>query len=314
MEYKVFIFSNKLLNGELEFDLNKFNKICGSNFISLSSIEIKNFDLERQFLEEENLIIFCENENLDNLIIKNISNLGSKKELIDEQIVVFNKAGIKRIFIPIEGDLNLLNKTFDKLKNVEILKIFGLSQIDIKTKLESLKSEIDFEYKIIYKNLLADVYINYENDNAIKDRIKSLFNQNIYSENESLTRLIYNLLEGKNYTLSIYENITNGLILNSLLEENEGFYNHLKEIKIEQFECPNSDFLVDRALKTLKESGCDLSIVTHGRYNDNSLEFDFALATQNEVHVYKNNFKAQKENALEMAKNSLLFNLVKKLR
>ena len=322
MEYKVFVFSDKVLNGQIKFNYDLFNHICLYNLIDVKAIYVENFDLKRDFiLGEENLIIFCENQNLDNLIIEHIQKLGSKKTFIDEQLVVFDRAGRKVIFVPLEVDYNLLNKALTNNENRKICEfhIFGLSQEQVLSRLESLKTQIEnFSYKISYDNLLCDIVVSYDWQESLLDdnmaKIVSEFKQNIYSENKmSLPEIVIKMLKLKEQKLAVCENITQGLITSNLLNYDDEL-TVIKRASFEKFDFNNNDALYDKTLNYLKESQSDLAVVTNGKFVDNALEFTFAIADKNEVHIYKNLFKASKEASKQMAKNALLFHLTKKLR
>ena len=60
MEYKVFIFSDDVIDGQYKFDFVKFNKICVYNLIDVKSINIEKFDLDWLLPENKNLIIFID--------------------------------------------------------------------------------------------------------------------------------------------------------------------------------------------------------------------------------------------------------------
>ncbi len=323
MEYKVFIFSNDVAGGQESFDYAKFNKICAYNLISISGFSIEKFDLERHFIEEnKNLIIFCNNANLDNLMIKNINLLGNRKTFIDEQLVVFYKGENKIIFVPLESNLDLLNKVFIRKENKKYCEyhLFGLGKKQIEEKLSKLQNEIDgFEYRFLYNNLLSDIYVEYNgnliliDDNQVK--IASEFKQYVYSENETLLpEIVGKMLKLRTKTLAICENITKGNIIHSLFKDNENFNESLKTFLFDNFEYLSNDQLYDSAVKFLKSSQADIAVMTNGRAIEDGIEFNFALADQKEVHIFKNTFKADKNLCLDMATNSLLFHLAKKLR
>lgn len=324
MEYKVFIFSDSIVKGQAQFDFEKFNNICAYKLINISQFIIENFDLEKSFLENnKDLIIFCDNNNLDNLIIKNIENLSGQKKIIDEQVVVFKKEEHMIVFVPIEADLYILNKVFENQPDLTYCqyKVFGLSKNTIIEKLELLKNDIPyFEYKILYDNLICDIFISYKNEELSlidenKMKIVSAFNNNIFSENSfSLCKIIYSLLSQRNKSISIYENITKGKIVSSLLDENEDLINYIKDVKIKSFQCDSDDELVETTLKYLKDTGSDVVLITNGKFVENGLNFKFSIADKNEVHIFNSNFKADKNKCIEMAKNSALFHLMKKLR
>ena len=324
MEYKVFIFSNKIINGYTSFDMKKFNQICAYNLIDISGFVIDNFYRERDFITfDDNLLIFCDNKDLDDLILYNLPKISGEKELINDQIVVYKKNDKKYVFVPLEVQLDLLNDVFKEDKTYEVLRyrIFGLGRDRIINSLDILKNEIEgFKYKIDYKDLLCDIYLTYSSlkeglldDN--KAKILNTFNQYIYSENSlSLEQIIYNYLSESGQTIAINENITKGELLASLLSEEKNFINVIKNYIIrENIEIDDQQF-IDRSMKFLNSSQSDVAILTAGKEIDGGLEFKFSLVTKDEVHVYNSTFKADKTSCVNMAKNSILFHLAKKLR
>lgn len=323
MEYKVFIFSENVVNGQLYFDFSKFNKVCAKNLVDISQLVVEKFNIDRVFIEEDkSLIIFCENKNLDNLIIKNIKSLPIDRDMIEEQAVIFKKEDRRVIFAPIEMNLSLFDKIFEKNGNYKYsnFRLFGIGREEVVTKLEALRSEIeDFKYKIIYNNLLCDIYVCYKNEDSLIDesqvKIMTSLKPNVYSENDmSLCNIISSLLHQQNLNISILENITQGNIVSNLLQENKDFQMVLKEAKFEDIDCENSEMLVEKTVKFLNDSKSDIAIITYGNFVGEKLEFKYSIADKKEVHLYNSSFKAEKNNCLEMAKNSLLFHLVKKLR
>lgn len=321
MGYKVFIFSDNILKGQDKFDFSLFNKVCLENLIDIDSINIDKFDIDREFIKEnENLIVFCENKNLDNLIIKNIRFLGSKKTFVDEQIVIFDKAGTKVIFAPIESDLRLLNKVFIKDENKKYCQfhLFGLSKEQIQERLERLKQRIDgFSYKFICDNLLCDIVLSYNGKiNLIDDNmvlIASEFKENVYSENNMLLpEIVVKMLKLKDKSLAVVENVTQGRVIESLLGEGDSSF--LKGAWFEQISSIDTDILCEKVEEYKKKSQADVIVIMSGNDDENGLVLNFAIAGGEEIHIYKNNFKADKESCIEMAKNSILFHLAKRLR
>ena len=323
MEYKVFIFSKDVLDGQFKFDFNKFYKVCAYNMIDIQSFDIKDFVLDRPFIEKDkNLIVFCNNDNLDNLIIRNIEHLGNKKTIVEEQIAVFNQNGYNIIFMPLESDLELLNKVFTKSQDKKYCEfhLFGLPQQQVINKLEQLRQEIPgFKYKIIYDNLLCDLIICYNGQSTLIDdnqvKIATAFKQYVYSENYMyLPEIIRKMLALRGKSLAICENITKGELVNSLLESDEEFETNLKKVVFEKVDYIDNETLYNKTMEFLKDAKSDIALVMSGRYKDGALEFVFAIADAFEVHIFKNSFKADKRACIEMAKNAVLFHLAKKLR
>ncbi len=320
MDYKVYIFSENVLNGITNFDLKKLNFIFARTLTTMSRFEILPLDSSKNLTLSQNNIIFSENENLDNIIIDLYSQLGSEKEIIDEQLVVFNKAGVKTIFIPLESDIELLHKILYTNEKLCQFHVFGMNKNEIINKLEEIKNEVsNLTYKVIENNILCDVYLSYKGQGDVIDdnlvKIASIFKANMYSENElTLENIVFQLLKMKNLSISICENVTQGKILASLLEKNECFSNVLKLGKVEFYDKIDNDFLHTRTTEILNESGSDIAIMTCGIKEENKFNFTFTIADKKEVHFYKCNFTGNIESSIEMAKNTVLFHLVKKLR
>ncbi len=321
MNFKVFVFSDNILKGTTNFNLQKLNYIFANCFVDMDSFNILPMKLSNSFVNDGNNIIFSENDNIDNLIIQHYSQLGSEKEIVDEQIVIFKKRENQTIFIPLESDMNLLYKILE-LKENKICKfhLFGIDKNDIINKLEMLKNEIqDLKYKVLSDNILSDVYVSYQGEeNLIDDKqvkIASIFKNNIFSENDlNLENIIFQLLKMKNLSLAICENVTQGKILSSLIEKNTGFDNVLKFGQIKFFEKFDNDLLHKESTKLLEESKSDIAIVTNGKFEENVFNFNFTIADKKEVHFYKCNFTGKIDDSIEMAKNTLLYHVVKKLR
>ena len=107
-------------------------------------------------------------------------------------------------------------------------------------------------------------------------------------------------------------NITKGTIVSSLLK-NVDFNQFLKKSEIHFFYFIDNNALHKYSLKLLEESGSDIAIVTAGQAVEDKLSFVFAIADKKEVHFYKCSFTLTEE-ASAMARNTLLYHLVKKLR
>lgn len=318
MDYKICIFSDEILKGLTKFDLEKLNLIFARTLNNISSLQMLPLKESKDFSIQENTIIFSENEHLDSIIIDNYQKLGKDKEMIEEQVVVFKKDTQKTIFIPLESELDLLEKIFQTSLKVCQFHLFGVNNKEVIDKLENLKTEIkDLSYKVVSKNILTDVYLSYQGQGDMIDesqvKIASAFKNYMYSENElGLEDIVYQLLKMRNLTISICENITKGEIVASLLK-NVDFNQFLRKSEIHFFDNIDNNLLHQYSLKLLQESESDIVIVTNGQIGEGKLNFVFCIADKKQVHFYKCNFTLTDEVA-SMAKNTLLFHLVKKLR
>lgn len=320
MKHRIYIFSDKVLKGFSVFDFDKAIQIFAKTITEIESVEFLPIEKSKGLNLDNNNIIFSENENIDDLIINFYSQLGQNKEIIDEQIVVFSSEKEKTIFMPLESNLDLLYKVLKTDNKFCQFHVFGMNKNVIIEKLDNLKNEIpSLKFKIVENNILCDIYLSYSGENDLIDdnlvKIASVFKANMYSENElNLETIVYQLLKMKNLSISICENVTQGKILSALLENNNLFSSVLKTGKIEFYDKPDNNFLHNRSMKLLEESGSDLAIVTYGEMIEDKFSFIFTLADKKEVHFYKCNFSGNINNSIEMAKNTLLYHLVKKLR
>ena len=321
MKYKVFIFSDSVLNGEEKFSFDEFFNFCLKNLVEISSLSLEKFDIDKEFIKDgENLLVFCNNKNLDNLIIKNIHLLGSKKSIIDEQIAIFDKAGIKVIFMPLESKLDLLGKAFVRDENKKYCQfhLFGLSKTQIEERLNRLKSKIDgFDCKYDCQNLLCNLVISYNGQLSLIDDnmvlINNEFKENVYSENDMLLpEIVVKMLKLKDKTLAIVENITGGRLIESLLSGGDNSF--LKSVWIENIDAQTSEQLCEKVEEYKNKSHADVVLIMQGKFTDEGLLLNFAISENEEIHIYKSTFKADKNSSIEMAKNAILFHLAKKLR
>lgn len=318
MQYKVYIFSDEILKGVSKFDLEKLNLIFARTLNDISSFQILPYQEEKNLATKENEIVFAENDKLDSIIIDNYQKLGKEKEMIDDQIVVFKNDTRKTIFIPLESDLTKLEKIISLHSKICQFHLFGIGKNEVIEKLENLKNEIkDFSYKVSVQNILTTIYLSYTGQGDMIDdsqvKIATAFKPYMYSENElNLEDIIFQLLKMKNLSISICENITQGTVVSSLLKNTE-FYQYLKKSEIHFFENNDNNVLHKYSLQLLEESGSDIAVVTAGHISEGKLNFIFTLADKKEVHFFKCSFTLT-DYSVVMAKNTLLYHLVKKLR
>lgn len=321
MNYKVFIFSTGFFYGKKQFDFDTFNQICCKCLINVDQIVVSKYNNYSFEVENENLIFFCDNKNLNDFIYANISNIGIQKKIINDKIAIFNKKGKNIIFVPIEIDLKLLEQVFieDKRKSCQF-HIFGLKENEIIDKIETLKNDVnDLKYKIFVDNLICNLYVSYIGDENLIDstqvKIATLFNQNIFSENDlTLSEIICRLLKLKDYKISIWESGTGGVVVDSLLQYKNSFEGLIKEISFEKAICDDADSLYEQAQKFNTFAKSEVSLFIHNKKESDMFVLQFAICCGNEIYLYKNNFKSDLKSSLSMIKNSVLFNLSKKLR
>lgn len=327
MEFSVLVFSNLTLNGQIKFNLSDLFVAFAKTNHYLKEIQIENFDKEKcrtSIEKKQNLIVFCENNVLDNVIIDNIRTLGAERKMIDELAVIFEKEGKKKIFLPIDLDWqSLLSKALEEkdegLKKCKF-HAFGISQKEVISALEKIKSENEsLSFHVLGDNLLTDAYVVYKGqENLIDDmqvKIASVFRDKLYSENElELSQIVFQLLRLKNVKIAIREGVTGGKIVSKLFAENDNFSQVLASGEVvEEIEL-SPEKIYEESYNLLRKANCEVVMVVRGEWKDNGLNTLFAIGDKNSIFVYKNRYNANKKTALDMVINCALFHLVKKLR
>ncbi len=319
MNYKVIILSKKVLDGHVKFDLTAFLNLLAKNGITLTNLSISSsLDLEG----EDNLIIFTENSELDNVIIENINKLGSNKKLYSELAVKFTNNDRKIIFLPVDlGWQELLSQILEEEKDATRkyckFHLFGTNPQSVSKQLEGVEG---ISYRTYGDNLLTDVYLSYEGSESLIDdkqvKLASLFRDNIYSENDlGLSQIVFELLRLKNLKLAVKDSVTGGKVLSRLNEDNEGFSSVLKKGEITTREgVLDAEKTYLAAYNFLKDSGSDIVIVLDGEFDKKGLSSIIAVGDKNSILVYKNRFNAKRKECLEMATTCALFHLTRKLR
>ena len=322
MEYKVIIYQKYF--GNSQFDFKKLFKLLNQNMIDLKSLEMKSTLSQSDF--DDNLIFFCENNQIDEIIIKYMSQGGFKqKDIVDNKIAVFERNGKFINFVPTEVSLDLLHKIFKKdgEKRYFCFHTFGLATKEINDRLRELENIIPyFEFNFNYNHLVADIFTSYKSESSYEatiDKYKVLiaqkFTGNIFGENNlSLPQIILKMLSLRGDKIAICENITRGTIVQSLLCENEDFLDVLEKTSFEKIEYKSSEDIYNKMVEFSKKSLANVKVLTSGKYENGSLEFMFAFAINEEILLYKNTFKSTKKDCIVMAKNSLLFHLSQRLR
>ena len=328
MEYKIYVLNDDKLQ-DIGFDFNALQNIFASFNVEIPSFSMQKFDklqISKILEEEKNLLIFMKNQEIDNIICENIKQLGNDKNIIEDQIVVFNKLERKIIFVPYDVNwINLLERVNLNAKRARkncTFKMFGIYKKRIEEICESLKTQIDaLEYSILSKGLLSNVYISYNGtDDLIDDsqvKIATAFKEFIYSENSlGLSESIFQLAKLKSLKLTICEGITGGAIIKDIAQNNDHIEEVLKSGKIEFL---NSEINPDEVYKqtlTLFEKNSDnvFAINVQGEYLNDTLTCVYAIGDFKSIDVYKNTFKVKKNKAIEFAVDAIMFNIVKKLR
>ncbi len=328
MDFRILILSDKLLSGQLDFNLPNLLSYLAKNGSNVNSIICNNYDKEVCKNEiannKGNLIIFTENKFIDEAIIDNIQLLGGNKQMIDDLAVVFKKEDIINIFIPIDIEtLVLLDKILAGFKDSELkyckFHLFGKSTEGVEEELQNLNIS-DLKYNVLGDNLLTDIYASYKGANNLIDdhqvKIASCFRDNLYSENDlGLSQIVFELLRLKNLKIAIKEDVTGGKVLARLSEENVRFSDVLKAGQVSNaIDTFDAEKIYNDAFDYLKDTISDVVLEISGRFDERGLSCLIAVGDKNSINVYKNRFNAKRKDCLDMATNCALFHLMKKLR
>lgn len=317
MKVKAFIFAQ-------DCDCDKIERVLAERFCEIESLTISSLEqtaVAAALKSPGDLLLLCPNEQIDDLIGQNINALSNDKDIIAEQIVVFEKDGHKIIFAPVE-DIDCLSKL--KLGQTQnktcSFKLFGLPKSQVEDRLDGLKSEIqDLQFVVLGRGLKCEIYINYSGADDLIDnsqvKIATAFKDYIYSDNSlDLEQSIIQLLRLKDLKLSILEGITGGAFSARLCASGE----HAdKVIKSGKLEFLTEDLTPDNVYKqTLKllDSGELFAVNIQGQYQDGRLSCVYAIGNKLSIDVYNCSIRASREKAIDFALNAIMFNIIKKLR
>ena len=327
MEYKIYVFNDDKLQ-DIGFDFSALQKIMAgfnASILSFAMLKHDNENLAKLFEEKTNLILFFKNQEIDNVICDQIKNLGNQKNIIDEQIVVFNKDENKIIFVPYDTEwislLSKVNLNPERGNKTCAYKLFGIQKQQTQEILNKLSGEIEnLKYTILSKGLLTDVYISYTGSNDMIDdsqvKIASALKQYIYSENSlELAKSIRQLIALKGLKLNICEGVTGGALLKEICS-GQNFEDILKEGKLEFLKGDlTADSVYKQTLNIIEGESDDVfAINVQGQFQNDGITCIYAIGNSKSIDVYKNSFKVKHELAVKYAVDAIMFNVVKKLR
>lgn len=175
-------------------------------------------------------------------------------------------------------------------------------------------------------------------DSAVR-HIVSKLKDNIYAEfDTTLSERLFDLLKLKNKKLSVAESFTGGRVVSDIIRNsgvsaylNEGLVTYsnqskrnrlsVKEEDLKRCGAVSSQVAYQMALGLLVGGDCDVAIATTGiagPKSDDTLKpvglCYIAVGMKDGIHVYKYNFKGDREEITETAKNTALFLAIKKLK
>ncbi len=327
MEYKIYVFNKDKLQ-DIDFNFAKLQEVMASYNCDIASFSMQKFvkeDIASVISKDVNTIIFALNQDIDSIISDNIKILGNQKNVIDEQVVVFNKDGNNIIFVPYDTRWELMLQKINlnpmRANKTCQFKLFELSKNKIYEILEGLKTQINkLEYCVISKGLLSNLYISYEGSEDLIDnnqvKIANAFKDYIYSENSlEIARSISQIANLKGIKLGICEGITGGALLkeicSNICTKDILTYGCVEYLKSDI----TPDEVYNQTLRHFGNMGDDVFFVNvQGRFEEDGITVVYTMGNNKSIDVYKNRFKVKKELAIEYALDAIMFNILKKLR
>lgn len=329
MNFKVFVFSDKIISGKYKFEMEKLQELFAQRDILCKELLFFSFasDLFWQKIEgeigKENLLVFLSNSKIDGIIYQNFAKLGQFEKTVDEQALVFGKDDNKTIIMPYDVDyLAMLKKILERPvgRKVIALQIFGKRDEEIEKKLSLLGQEFeDLRYTYFSSNLVSKLYLSYKSvQEGIDSKQVALslpFQDCLFSESElTLANCVLKLLRLKNITLSIVDCFTGGEIIEKFYNDCDNFDDAVKSYRIDKTNSAlTSDSVYQMAVEERK-FGSDVCLCIDGRENEKGSEVIFAIASKNDVSIFKNTFSIKGQKARGMSANSALYHLFRKLK
>lgn len=344
MSYKVFVWTEDKLH-DINFDFEALQKVfadCNASIDEFTMLKFNNESISAMLSQKENMLLFFKNQKIDQVIIDNISKLSNDKQILFDEVVLFNVEGKKIIFLPYDSDwqsyLKKINLNSSVANKSCQFKLFGLPKSKVLEGLKSLEGQIkDLQYSVLGNDLLVEIYITYSGESNLIDdgqvKIANLFKNFIYSENSlGLAQCLCQIARLKDLKLSICEGITGGAILREIFYKNENAKDVIKEGKIQflnksltpenVYEHTINMFASDKP-KSFNASGFNTNAIYHdnvvfvdiqGEQNGDTLTCIYTIGNSKSIDVYKNTFRAKGEKALNFAVSAVMFNIIKKLR
>lgn len=226
-----------------------------------------------------------------------------------------------------------------------VLKYFGDRELAEKVinNAKAQRQDISFNIKTINGDSTIEIlFKNGKDTEAISEftrEVVGTLKDNIYAEfDTSLEQRLFDILKLKNVKISVAESFTGGRIASAIIKNSgvsaymhEGIVAYSNESKIKRLGVRQEDLekhgavssvvAYQMAVGLLRSKDCDIAIATTGiagPKSDNSLKpvglNYIAVGLKDGVHTYRYNFKGDREEITETAKNTALFLAIKKLK
>ena len=238
-----------------------------------------------------------------------------------------------------------IDEKHDQKKKRIVLKYFGSIEALKKTinRAEEIAS-IDFSCEVTIKNGDCTIGLTFDNYNETDSAtiirfIVSELKDDIYAESdESLSERLFDILKLKRLRLAVAESFTGGRVVADVIKNSgasevviEGLVSYSDESKVkllgvkkeslQSYGAVSSTVACEMAMGLLNTTACDVAIATTGLAGPNSDASGkpvglcyIAIGMRDGVYTYRFNFKGDRENITETAKNTALYLAIKNIK
>ena len=334
MQCKIVILSDKVLKGEKHIDIFKISKILLGYGLFLSEVIIKGED---EIFDDfsSSTFLFLHDEKIDDFISRSKVFYSTKSEIINGEAVLAGEEAFISV-IPIEADLTKIIKDClevirirFKLNKLSVFRLFGRTANQVEELLN--KEDIKSENFVLGDGLLCDIFLENDSSSSLisEDEVKisQLFADNIYAQsNLEMQEIISKMLLLSNLKVSVMDSFTGGEIARTLLRNNS-----ISNIESETFSviyensfvkdskqgtCYKNESEMAKQMAFLKvgSENINISLVVTGQKTENGYKVYVAIAKKKLIDIYNLAIEGSVDDAISVARDFALFNLIKKLR
>lgn len=218
-----------------------------------------------------------------------------------------------------------------------IFKTFGLNESNIKSLIgDYLRNKDGIKINFSFNGLETDIIVKGKKEEKLEEYTKKIYeklSKFIYAESDlNIYSVAFKILQSNNLTISFAESVTGGNLVGNFIKHNPGASDVIHQSFVvydddakQNILGVNSNTLMDKGAVSVEtayemavgllKKGCDIAVATTGFAGENTTgESYIAIGDKNAIHVYKNVFCMQREQAIENICKAANFYLIKKLR
>lgn len=332
MNCKIVILSDKVLAGDARVDIQALSKIMLGYGLNTEEIVIKKQNEKFDDFSSPTFL-FLHDDLIDGFVSECKIFYSSKSEIVEgEGVLTGDDYSI--LVLPIEADLPvLMKKSLEKIKerfslpNILTFRMYGQTKDQVEEKLSGIS--ISSEYSLYSDGLSTDLYLKKDiSSEFISDDeviINKTFGENIYAQsNMSIAEVATKMLNLSNIKIAINDSFTCGSVARELLQcgasrlSSETFSfsidNGFVKTDTESTFRDENEMVNKTSFILLEKKKADISIVVAGRKVGAYYHINMALGSKKSIEVYNLSIEGNQQDAITVATNSALFNLIKKLR